>query len=224
VHRREEFRSDHQPPEACEPGVRPFADPAVAAQLLLRLDATAPCRTGGRPPLRLLRCFGKSGSIAAPTGLRRSLIRALMRARVLGHSPLSRPAFIASPAGAASPVRSSTAVVARWRHWSRGVENRPRVRRVCDKTRTPPRGRLASRCQIWSGRLDLNQRPPAPEAGALPGYATPRRTARKDLADAPGGTRIPNLLIRSQMLYPIELRALTTRRRITARKTECRPG
>ena len=25
-----------------------------------------------------------------------------------------------------------------------------------------------------SGRLDLNQRPPAPEAGALPGYATPR--------------------------------------------------
>src|SRR5258705_8052887 len=27
-------------------------------------------------------------------------------------------------------------------------------------------------CQ--SGRLDLNQRPPAPEAGALPGYATPR--------------------------------------------------
>src|SRR5690349_1598545 len=26
-----------------------------------------------------------------------------------------------------------------------------------------------------SGRLDLNQRPPAPEAGALPGYATPRK-------------------------------------------------
>ena len=39
-----------------------------------------------------------------------------------------------------------------------------------------------------SGRLDLNQRPPAPEAGALPGYATPRSSchnrsrwrARKD--------------------------------------------
>ena len=28
----------------------------------------------------------------------------------------------------------------------------------------------------WSGRLDLNQRPPAPHAGALPGCATPRRT------------------------------------------------
>ena len=27
----------------------------------------------------------------------------------------------------------------------------------------------------WSGRPDLNRRPPAPEAGALPGYATPRR-------------------------------------------------
>ena len=26
----------------------------------------------------------------------------------------------------------------------------------------------------WSGRLDSNQRPPAPEAGALPDCATPR--------------------------------------------------
>ena len=29
---------------------------------------------------------------------------------------------------------------------------------------------------IWSGRLDLNQRPPAPKAGALPGCATPRQS------------------------------------------------
>src|SRR6185437_15314117 len=77
----------------------------------------------------------------------------------------------------------------------------------------------AVRC-IWSGRLDLNQRPPAPEAGALPGYATPRRTlasfrvdrptplARPTNFHAPRGTRTPNLLIRSQMLYPIELGAL----------------
>ena len=27
---------------------------------------------------------------------------------------------------------------------------------------------------IWSGREDLNLRPPAPKAGALPGCATPR--------------------------------------------------
>ncbi len=27
----------------------------------------------------------------------------------------------------------------------------------------------------WSGRLDSNQRPPAPKAGALPGCATPRQ-------------------------------------------------
>ncbi len=58
-----------------------------------------------------------------------------------------------------------------------------------------------------SGRLDLNQRPPAPEAGALPGYATPRRDELGQ-RNAPGETRTPNLLIRSQMLYPIELRAL----------------
>ena len=29
-------------------------------------------------------------------------------------------------------------------------------------------------CDNWSGRLDSNQRPPAPKAGALPGCATPR--------------------------------------------------
>ncbi len=28
--------------------------------------------------------------------------------------------------------------------------------------------------RAWSGRLDLNQRPPAPKAGALPACATPR--------------------------------------------------
>jgi hypothetical protein len=30
------------------------------------------------------------------------------------------------------------------------------------------------RSEKWSGRLDSNQRPPAPKAGALPGCATPR--------------------------------------------------
>ena len=36
-------------------------------------------------------------------------------------------------------------------------------------------GRLAnSEAFRWSGRLDLNQRPPAPHAGALPSCATPR--------------------------------------------------
>ncbi len=33
---------------------------------------------------------------------------------------------------------------------------------------------------------------------------------RKGFSGTPGGTRIPNLLIRSQTLYPIELRALAT--------------
>src|SRR3954462_75685 len=31
----------------------------------------------------------------------------------------------------------------------------------------------------WSGREDLNLRPPGPEPGALPGCATPRRVNRK---------------------------------------------
>src|ERR1700751_1122893 len=32
----------------------------------------------------------------------------------------------------------------------------------------------------WSGRGDLNSRPPAPKAGALPGCATPRHEVRFD--------------------------------------------
>ena len=34
----------------------------------------------------------------------------------------------------------------------------------------------------WSGREDLNLRPPAPKAGALPGCATPRRIVRSDVS------------------------------------------
>ena len=38
----------------------------------------------------------------------------------------------------------------------------------------------ASRRNYWSGRPDLNRRPPAPKAGALPGCATPRPIVRID--------------------------------------------
>src|SRR5437763_12277550 len=37
-----------------------------------------------------------------------------------------------------------------------------------------PGRRTISRFDDWSGREDLNLRPPAPHAGALPGCATPR--------------------------------------------------
>jgi hypothetical protein len=33
---------------------------------------------------------------------------------------------------------------------------------------------------FWSGRPDLNRRPPAPKAGALPGCATPRHNEPLD--------------------------------------------
>ena len=64
----------------------------------------------------------------------------------------------------------------------------------------------------WSGRVDLNHRPPGPEPGALTGLRHAPQISRYSRAaprdhGAPGGTRIPNLLIRSQMLYPIELQA-----------------
>ena len=37
-----------------------------------------------------------------------------------------------------------------------------------------------TREMFWSGRPDLNRRPPAPKAGALPGCATPRQIAAND--------------------------------------------
>jgi len=40
----------------------------------------------------------------------------------------------------------------------------------------------ASRRKYWSGRPDLNRRPPAPKAGALPGCATPRHVRHPILA------------------------------------------
>ncbi len=43
---------------------------------------------------------------------------------------------------------------------------------------------LDPRHQVWSGRLDLNQRPLAPQASALPGCATPRN-ARGSLRQRP---------------------------------------
>src|SRR6185437_6966741 len=74
----------------------------------------------------------------------------------------------------------------------------------------------------WSGRVDLNHRPPGPEPGALTGlrHAPPKSRGTSPTTlhclYAPGETRTPNLLIRSQMLYPIELRAQSRHQTTTA--------
>src|SRR5690349_17626754 len=54
-------------------------------------------------------------------------------------------------------------------HWRTGVEpaGTDIAQARCHPGVTPGLGK-------WSGRLDSNQRPPAPKAGALPGCATPR--------------------------------------------------
>ena len=56
---------------------------------------------------------------------------------------------------------------------------RPLVLYLCALVtfRTPENG--LQQLQVWSRRLDLNQRPPAPKAGALPGCATPRIWLRR---------------------------------------------
>jgi hypothetical protein len=52
-----------------------------------------------------------------------------------------------------------------------------------------------------------------------------RTLARQDIPlSTPGGTRTPNLLVRSQTLYPIELRALGAIKVVTApAKSKARP-
>ena len=57
---------------------------------------------------------------------------------------------------------------------------------------------LRNRDLAESGRLDLNQRPPAPKAGALPGCATPRK--RRRLSRRSGaGLQPSNLEIREMI-------------------------
>src|SRR5262249_5022734 len=48
--------------------------------------------------------------------------------------------------------------------------------------------RSVARWCDWSGRLDSNQRPPAPKAGALPGCATPRLPESYRIARGNGET------------------------------------
>jgi hypothetical protein len=55
-----------------------------------------------------------------------------------------------------------------------------------------------------SGRVDLNHRPPGPEPGALTGLRYAPKTSHTP-PNAPRRSRTPNLLIRSQTLYPVEL-------------------
>ncbi len=89
----------------------------------------------------------------------------------------------------------------------------PRVPSACgwsSRVENPPAPVLSQ----WSGREDLNLRPPAPKAGALPGCATPRlhRQAsslylRASLAYQHAGTPKPTLKyrhagIRSPLLQP----------------------
>jgi hypothetical protein len=55
-----------------------------------------------------------------------------------------------------------------------GRRSTTKVTQTEDKFQIGKGLRRSSEEEIWSGRLDSNQRPPAPKAGALPGCATPR--------------------------------------------------
>ena len=57
----------------------------------------------------------------------------------------------------------------------------------------------------WSGRLDSNQRPPAPKAGALPGCATPRLWDSTALV-RPSPRHGPKVVARPQLSQNLESR------------------
>ena len=56
----------------------------------------------------------------------------------------------------------------------------------------------------WSGKQDLNLQPLGPKPSALPSWAISRSNGALE------GIRTPDLLVRSQTLYPAELRAQLT--------------
>ena len=67
-------------------------------------------------------------------------------------------------------------------HRSGNAHYRGRLHRAeCDR---PTRIDVTYRSEKWSGRLDSNQRPPAPKAGALPGCATPRLSSSLSIPPA----------------------------------------
>ena len=81
-------------------------------------------------------------------------------------------------------------------------------------TSSPPTSRRSSDCWRTSG-LEVSRPNRGPTTGpAASNSAGDSRNPRHDggFDGTPGGTRTPNLLIRSQTLYPIELRAPASRR------------
>ena len=54
------------------------------------------------------------------------------------------------------------------------------------------RTEIVSSLVSWSGRGDLNARPPAPKAGALPGCATPRLNSFYTTSEAGRSARTPS--------------------------------
>src|SRR5262249_54812550 len=62
-----------------------------------------------------------------------------------------------------------------------GVRSWPRAVVTENRAVGPiPSGAVPGDRNEWSGRLDLNQRPPDPQSGALPGCATPRYLERRE--------------------------------------------
>jgi hypothetical protein len=76
---------------------------------------------------------------------------------------------------AVSSATSSRAMGGRRQVYTAKPKKPKKLRTASQPRKNPTTQGVAGSSFIWSGRLDLNQRPPAPEAGALPGYATPRR-------------------------------------------------
>ena len=59
----------------------------------------------------------------------------------------------------------------------------------------------------WSGRADLNCRPPGPEPGALPSCATPRRGPNERQRAYPRQGRRPRAIRLPRTVYPVESRS-----------------
>ena len=71
-------------------------------------------------------------------------------------------------------------------------------------------------CGLWRAGKSLRLSPLKVASSGSPAFSLCRRNRRKWLVinGVPGGIRTPNLLIRSQKLYPVELQAHAVKNRV----------
>ena len=160
----------------------------------------------------------RSGTVPASSASGRPGPRPVPVRDLLPRSPPDRTAERAAPWP--SRITRSRSAARRWRRPARSRRSSRRSRRRRPRsppptTSPPPRGRRHA-AQLWRSLGSNGTR-------RLQAWSThPADTCRCGKCGTPGGIRTPDLLIRSQQLYPAELRAHRESAEASARRASAR--